>query len=296
MEVATGALGTPIPKLGQLLQDEFKLQKGVKKDIEFFSRELESMYAALRSVGEVSREEVKEQVKIWARDVRELSYDMEDIVDTSVVRIQGPEAPSKRSAKRFIKKMMDIVTKAMTRHEIGQEIKDIKEHVKEVAERRDRYKVDAIQPAKTFVDRRITALYTKATDLVGIDEAREELITRLSKGDDMSPQQQRIVFTIGFGGLGKTTLAKAVYDQLRVQFNCTAFVSGSQNPDLNKLLKNMLYELDKEKYANIHSTMLEEKHLIDLVWEFLEHKRYGASNLSMWYYFISVYTYPSNCM
>jgi len=111
MEVATGALGTPIPKLGQLLQDEFKLQKGVKKDIEFFSRELESMYAALRSVGEVSREEVKEQVKIWARDVRELSYDMEDIVDTSVVRIQGPEAPSKRSAKRFIKKMMDIVTK-----------------------------------------------------------------------------------------------------------------------------------------------------------------------------------------
>ena len=147
-----------------------------------------------------------------------------------------------------------------------------------------------------MVDPRITALYTKATDLVGIDDAREELITRLTKGDDMSAQQQRVVSIVGFGGLGKTTLAKAVYDQLRVQFDCTAFVSVSQNPDLNKLLKNMLYELDKEKYANIHSTMLEEKHLIDLVWEFLEHKRYGASNLSMWYYFISVYTYPSNCM
>ena len=63
----------------------------------------------------------------------------------------------------------------------------------------DRYKVDAIKPGKILVDPRITALYTKATDLVGIDEAREELITRLSKGDDMSPQQQRIVFTIGFG-------------------------------------------------------------------------------------------------
>jgi len=153
----------------------------------------------------------------------------------------------------------------------------------------DRYKVDAIKPEKILVDPRITSLYTKATDLVGIDEAREELIMRLTKGDDMSGQQQRVVSIVGFGGLGKTTLAKVVYDQLRVQFDCTAFVSVSQNPDLNKLLKNMLYELDKEKYANIHSTMLEEKHLIDLVREFLQNKRYGASRLSMFWYFLSVY-------
>jgi len=45
---------------------------------------------------------------------------------------------SQKSAKRFIKKMMGLVTKATTRHEIAQEIKDIKERVKEVAERRDR--------------------------------------------------------------------------------------------------------------------------------------------------------------
>ena len=34
--------------------------------------------------------------------------------------------------------MRDIVTKAKTRHEIGQDIKDIMERVKEVAERRER--------------------------------------------------------------------------------------------------------------------------------------------------------------
>ena len=45
---------------------------------------------------------------------------------------------SQKSANRFIKKMMGLVTKATTRHEIAQEIKDIKERVKEVAERRDR--------------------------------------------------------------------------------------------------------------------------------------------------------------
>lgn len=183
MEFATGALGTLLPKLGQLLLDEYSLHKGVKKDIEFVTRELESMHAALLDVGEVPKEQLNNTVKIWARDVRELSYDMEDIVDTFLVRVQGSEPPSKRSAKRFIKKKMtSIVSTAKIRHEIGQEIKDIKERVKEVAERRDRYKVDAITPAKTLVDPRTTALYTKASSLVGIDEPREELITRFDKG------------------------------------------------------------------------------------------------------------------
>jgi disease resistance protein RPM1 len=138
MEFATGALGTLLPKLAQLLKDEYNLQKGAKKNVEFLTRELESVQAALRNVGEVPREQLNEQVKIWARDARELSYDMEDIVDTFLVRVQGPEAPSKRSAKRFVKKMKHIFTKVTARREIGQEIKDIKERVEEVARRRDR--------------------------------------------------------------------------------------------------------------------------------------------------------------
>ena len=129
---------TLLPKLAKLLQDEYKLHKGARKGIEFLHGELEAMRAALRKIGVVPREQLDDLQRIWARDVRELSYDMEDIVDTFLVRVKGPEPPSKRSAKRFLKKMMGIVTKATTRHEIGQEIKDIKERVKEVAERRDR--------------------------------------------------------------------------------------------------------------------------------------------------------------
>ena len=138
MEFATGALGTLLPKLGQLLQDEYNLQEGAKKNIEFLTRELQSIEAALCSVGELPPEQVGELVKIWAHDARELSYDMEDIVDTFLVRVQGSDPPSRKSSKKFFKKMRDIVTKAKTRHEIGQDIKDIKERVKEVAERRDR--------------------------------------------------------------------------------------------------------------------------------------------------------------
>jgi len=68
----------------------------------------------------------------------------------------------------------------------------------------DRYKVDAITHAKTMVDPRITSLYTEAANLVGIDESREELVTRLTKGAAPSIQK-KTVSVVGSGGLGKTT-------------------------------------------------------------------------------------------
>ena len=87
-----------------------------------------------------------------------------------------------------------------------------------------RYKVDIIAPSKkTLVDPRLKALYTEATEIVGIEEAKKEVIAGLTEGD--GGQQKKIVSIAGFGGLGKTTLAKAVYDEIKGQFDCTAFVS-----------------------------------------------------------------------
>jgi disease resistance protein RPM1 len=126
-------------------------------------------------------------------------------------------------------------------------------------------------------------LYTEATKVVGLQEAKKEVIKML-EGD--GGQQKRIVSIAGFGGLGKTTLAKAVYDDIKAQFGCTAFVSVSRNPDTQKLLKDMLYQLDKKTFADIHSKMLDERLLIDEAIVFLGNKRYAhaASAISLHIY------------
>lgn len=82
MDLATGATNTLLPKLVELVIGEYKVQKGVKEEIKELEKELTSMTAALCKVAEQPPDQLEEQVEDWASDVRELSYDIEDKVDT----------------------------------------------------------------------------------------------------------------------------------------------------------------------------------------------------------------------
>ncbi|KAF8732112.1 hypothetical protein HU200_016073 [Digitaria exilis] len=78
MNIATGAMNTLLPKLADLAVGEYKLQKGVMGEIKELEQEMRCITAALHKVSEVPVDQLDEQVKIWAADVRQLSYDIED--------------------------------------------------------------------------------------------------------------------------------------------------------------------------------------------------------------------------
>uniref|UniRef100_A0ACD5XHK7 Uncharacterized protein n=1 Tax=Avena sativa TaxID=4498 RepID=A0ACD5XHK7_AVESA len=273
MDLATGAMGSLLLKLGELLKEEYELQTGAKEDVQYLERELRSMHIALRKVGDVPRDQLDEQVKLWVDDVRDLSYKMEDIVDTFLVRVEGSDPTVKpQSLKRLMKMMGELFTRAKTRHEIAGKIKDIKIRVQEVADRRDKYKVTdmVVNPAgATMVDPRLLALYKDHKELVGIDGALNKLTEMLSDGGGDVFKQLKTLSILGFGGLGKTTLAKAVYDELQAQFDCSVFVPVGRNPSVKKLLNDIIYGINKQMYSG-----LDERQLIDELQGLLKNKRY----------------------
>ena len=154
------------------------------------------------------------------------------------------------------------------RHKIATEIREIKSRVMEVHERRRRYEVNLGVDKPVTVDPRLFTQYTEVKELVGIDEARDEFINNfLTEENNVPMKKGKIVSIVGFGGgLGKTTLANAVYEKIRSRFDCAAFVSVSRNPHMEKLFQDMFYQLAKRNNARIN--------VIDEIREFLQSKRY----------------------
>lgn len=285
MELVTGALGNLIPKLGELLKDEYNLHKGLKDEVTSLSEELKSAHATLCTVANVPPgHELNKVVKLWSDDVREASYDMEDALDTFLVRVEGCEPADPHGAKWFNlkEKITRLFHKSKDRHKIADMIKDIKKRVDEVAERRRRYQVGGDIVAwsaapSSSIDPRLTSMYKEVRQLVGINQPRDDIISLLSThgGDDASKREVKVVSVFGVGGLGKTTLAKASYDTLKVGFDCWAFVPVGQKPDLKKVLKDILIDLGKEIYTReVNIAILDERQLIDELQDFLKNKRY----------------------
>lgn len=274
MEVLTGALPKLLHKLGELLVGEYNLQKEVKGGIKFLQVELQHMKVALEKISEIPPDQHDKQDKIWARDVRELTYYIEDKIDTFMIHSNGSKQARSHEFKRVIDRSLDLLMQPKIRRKIANDIRHIKSRVDEVSSRRARYKIDIANtnPNLATIDPRLLGQYRLETELVGIDDARDELIKILIQEDELCTRQGKIVSIVGFGGLGKTTLANALYEKISAQFECRSFVSVSQTPDLKKIFKDILYDLGK----NIDGETLNEIRLVNQLRQFLQEKRYAS--------------------
>jgi disease resistance protein RPM1 len=245
VSVGAGTVKSLILKLGSILTDEALQLGGVRGEIQYIKDELESMSAFLSMLAQ--KEDCDDEVKVWMKQVREISYDAEDCIDKFNFHID------KHSGKGFasvVRKSTRLLRTLKARRQIATQIQELRRRTREVSERHLRYRApaDSTSSSDSLASYpRLQALHPEQIQPVGFDGSRDTIVNWL-----MNENQPRlaVISIVGFAGLGKTTLAKMAYESPVVtagKFQCRAFVTVSQRYDIKLLFADILKQLNQVK-------------------------------------------------
>ncbi|CAO1940491.1 unnamed protein product [Urochloa humidicola] len=288
-EMATGA------ELAALLLGHlYKLPSRVKDDTKFLKAELEMVTVVLRKIEEVPVGELDEVTEAWADDLRDVSRNVKRAVEEFQSHI-GSDPQSKGKGYKL--------TTMKARRQFAGKIRNLKRCLLEVADRRQRYDLRELRVPRRTDDDDGVAVGTGIPDqprqyresLVAIDGHRGALVQLLTDEGSTSTEQLKLASIVGVAGVGKTTLAKAVYDILAPQFDCAAWVSLPTLPDVKGALHDLLRQIDAHKVQDtappetldaaiqvVDAALLDVRDLIDKICSTLQDKRYFVVIDDLW--------------
>ncbi|XP_022774293.1 putative disease resistance protein RGA3 isoform X1 [Durio zibethinus] len=237
-------------------RQELKLVTDVEKEVE----KLDSTLKAIRGILEDAeqRQIVEKNVKGWLEKLKEASYDVEDVLDewsTALSKLQtDPELDVSASIPKRMKtsfvSWVSSFLQVFRRRDIGSKIKAINERLDEIAKAKDRYHLTK-RETKQF--RRVESTsFIDVSKLHGRDEIKKEIVEKLLNGTSDDGCIQTISL-VGMGGIGKTTLAKYIFNdhQVRAHFNNAIWVCVSDHFDRNKIAVAILRHLDRGSVTNL---------------------------------------------
>ncbi|XP_058201497.1 disease resistance protein RPM1-like [Rhododendron vialii] len=261
-----------------LLSSEVQLLGNIHTEVASIKAELESIMSFLKDADASAKLE-NERAKTWVEQVRVVAYQIEDVMDEYILHLV--ENKQRSGFIGFLHKMARSITELKPRHEIASQIQGIKQVICAIKERADRYGFSSLENGssskteeKMEDDPRIASLFIEEGEVVGIESTKEELIHRLIIGES----NRTVTSLVGMGGCGKTTLAKAVFDNEKVfeHFDCQAWVSVSQSYKTEDIFRRMLKQLFQaiKKCAPEKINTMDQNSLIQMLREFLLQKRY----------------------
>ncbi|KAF7849204.1 hypothetical protein BT93_L1084 [Corymbia citriodora subsp. variegata] len=273
--MAESAVSFLIEKLALFIEKEGNLWKGVYGEIELIRDEFERMKAFLERAE--SSEDDDPELKVWVKQVRDVAYDVEDTLDEFTLNLARDHGDG------YLHKIRLSINNWKACRRLSSKITDIKSRVISIGEGHRRYHFRSYcteQSASTstrgtsWYYLREDALLVEEGELVGIDKPREELIKWLV---DEEPGL-KVLSIFGMGGLGKTTLAKRVYDnqQVKAYFQHHAWINVSKSYEIEDILTDMIVQLHRE-IEQLVPQGIESTNRIKLnqiVKGFLQQKRY----------------------
>ncbi|KAJ1688946.1 hypothetical protein LUZ63_013101 [Rhynchospora breviuscula] len=209
---------------------------GVKKDLEI----LESTISTIKDVLDDAEQCClkNKQVFNWLRELKEVVYDADDLLDTFNLETEKRKKESYGQASRVIGNFLSNVN-PIKRLKLGHKIKSINKRLDIIAAKRTKFhlQITAVgSREETYFKNRETLSMVDEDSICGRDNEREEIMSQLKQSD--GNENISIISIVGLGGLGKTTLAQLVYnneDDLKGYFYPKIWVYVSQDFDVGRI-------------------------------------------------------------
>ncbi|KAM3683777.1 hypothetical protein ACJW31_12G174300 [Castanea mollissima] len=246
-----------LEKLGSLAFQEARLIWGAESDLGRFEKTLSTVKAVLLDAEE---QQVHNQaLTVWLRQLKEVFYDAQDVLDEfecealrrQVVEMQGSTT---RKVRRFFSSSNPLIFRTKMAHKV----KEIRARLDEVAADRAKFHLSPRSDDRHVVrGREMSYSFVQASDVIGRGQDKDKIVEYLM--DPSDGQSISVVTVVGIGGLGKTALAKLVFNDERVKehFELKCWVCVSDEFVLKQLLVKMIKSITSENRSDLDEEQLQ---------------------------------------
>ncbi|KAJ0851265.1 putative P-loop containing nucleoside triphosphate hydrolase, leucine-rich repeat domain superfamily [Helianthus annuus] len=250
--IASELLKAVFEKLSSEALKKIGRSQGIQSELKKLERTLTQIQSLLNDASQ--KEITDEAVQNWLSGLQHLAYDIDDVLDDLATEAMHRELTQQSGG--ITSKVKRLVPTWYTNLSLSQRVHHKLDDITTKLQDLEKEKVSLGLIVKDEKSKRIyqTSL-VDTSSIVGREKEKKELLVKLL-GDEPCDKNFSIVPIVGMGGLGKTTLAKLLYDDEKVKkhFELMAWVCVSDPFDIFSISKVILQSVngENEEFADLN--------------------------------------------